>query len=459
MGLLNSLLVGSSGLRAANVGIQTTSHNVANAMTPGYHARSPDQVVSAPLRQGSLSLGQGVSVDSIRRASDAFLAMRQLQTAGDAMTSSTLHTALSQVESHFDEATGTSLREALDGVFDALTEATADPSDRGLRIGVIGATSALASTVHRVATGLEHDMEAFEGVVESSFDDVNDKLQQIADLNATLLAAGGGTAAGDLADQRDLLARELAEEIGITARIDGEGMMTVLIGGHAAVSGMEARELSVVAGSGSPPEVHLAVDSGTVEVTGEQGGRVQGYVKAWELADSYLDDLNTFAEDFADMVNTQHAAGYDPSGTAGGDVFTYDPTGAALSLALDSSLEADPDLLAFASTSPALAGDPGNLQALLELRDSGTIGGSTTPEEWLSDLATGVGRDTYAAGQAAETQEALLADLDELDQSLHGVDMDQEAANLIAYQTAYQAAAKVIQASDAMLGVLMGLGS
>lgn len=459
MGLLNSLLVGSSGLRAANVGIQTTSHNVANAMTPGYHARSPEQTVADPLRQGSLWMGQGVSVDGIQRASDAFLAMRQLDTAADAMTSSTLHTALSQVESHFDEATGTSLREALDGFFDALTEATADPADRGLRIGVTGSVRALASTVNRVATGLVEDIEAFEGVIEGSFDDINAKLQQIADLNAALKASGGGTAAGDLADQRDLIARELAEEIGSTARIDGEGMMTVLIGGHAAVSGIEARELSVVTGSGSPPEVHLSVDSGTVEVTDELGGAVQGYLRAWELTDGYMSDLDTFAEDFADMVNTQHAAGYDANSTAGGDVFSFDPSGAALTLAIDPSLEADPDLLAFAASSPALAGDPGNLQALLDLRDSATIDGDTTPEEWLSDLATTVGRDTYAAAEAAETQEALLADLDELDQSLHGVDMDEQAADLITYQTAYQAAAKVIQATDTMLGVLMGLGA
>ena len=457
MSLLSSLLVGSSGLRAANAGIQTTAHNVANASTEGYHVRSVEQRTADPVRLGRAWMGQGVDVTDISRATDQFLGMRQLDTAGDAAAAGALHTSLKQVEAAFDESTADGLRERLDQLFDSLDAATADPADRGLRIAVSSALDRFTQVVRRTATDLGDRTQNFEEELTGSTDAINEKIGEIASLNRSLQAAGGALSAGDLADQRDTLIRDLASDIGATAHYDGEGRATVLLGGHALVSGIEARELSVDTSSGTP-EVFVSADSGTVNLTDTVGGKMAGRIEAHTLTADYADRLDTFVTDFSTALNAAHAGGFDRTSTPGTDLVTFDTADPAITFLPSAAILQDPDLLAFASAAPSDAGDAGNLDVLRALRDGNVIGStSSTPEEWLTDLTSDVGRDVDTAATASEASDGLLSDLDELDQNLHGVDLDEQATDLVTYQTAYQAAAKVVQASSTLLRTLMEL--
>lgn len=455
MSLLNTLLVAGSGLKVASAGVSTTSHNVANAATEGYHVRSTTTETADPVRRGAAWFGQGTTLTGIYRAADAFLGRRQLEAAGDEAASSSLKDSLVQVETWFDESRADGLRERLDQYYDALTEATADPSDRGLRIGVSTAAERLGEVLRRTANGLDQQLSDFEDALEGSTQGINEKLEEIAALNKGLAAAGGALSAGDLADRRDALIRDLSVAVGATAHLDGEGRATVLIGGHAVVSGIEARSIRVDV-SGPTPQVFMSADSGEVDITA--GGTLGGRMEAHALTAGYRARLDTFATDFATTTNTQHQAGFDASGVAGTAIFTFDPSDPAGSFTPAASILADPDLIAFASGATGAAGDAGNLGLLMGLRETGSIGATLdTPEDFLSDLTSDVGRDTNTADVAASANAAILADLDELDQNLHGVDLDEQAQNLITYQTAYQAAAKVLASTQTMLDALMSI--
>ncbi len=448
MGLLDSLYVGASGLAAASAGIDATAQNVANASTPGYTRRSVQQSVADPIRHGIVQIGQGVEVTAITRDSANLLGMQRIEAGGDASAAAAFYDALAEVEILFDETMSDGMRSDLDTFFDALTAATADPSDAGLRGAVLDAAEDLARGVADTAAQLDAAQARFEQDIEISLPPLNAKLQEVALLNQRLVSAGGADAAPDIADQLDRLLRELGDEAGFTSKIEADGTATVMLGGHAVVEGTEAREISYSA----PTGVSIEVDNGYVTV--QPGGRLGGVAQAHAAVDGYRADLNTFAADLADAVNAVHTAGFDANGAPGVALFTYDPADPAGSLAIAAGLDADS--LAFAGATPAAAGDADNLKALLALEDAAVVGGKT-PGAALSALTNDVASDVARASADAQRAGLVAQDLDTLAANLHGVDMDEEAMKLITFQTAYQAAAKVIQVTDELLGTLMEL--
>jgi flagellar hook-associated protein 1 FlgK len=446
MGLLDTLFTGASGMKAASAGIDATAQNVANASTVGYQRRTVEQSTSDPLFRGGIAIGQGVTVDGIVRQADALLGAAQLAQSGDASQAATLHDELRSVESVFDEVSSDGPRSAVDAFFDTLTAASSDPSDPGLRTEVARAGEQVASTITRTAAELEVRQQAMQEQVELELPPLNEKLQMVATLNQRIVAAGGEQAAADLVEQREALMRDLGEKAGFTARIEASGAATVMLDGHAVVRGEEAREL--VSGGGT--SVKLSVDDGVVSV--DPGGQLGGLIEASDTVDRWLGELDTFALDFANAVNGQNAAGFVPGGAAGGDLFTVDPANPRGSLVFTGG----PDDLAFAANASAAAGDGGNLEALRQLATASVVGGET-PGDFLSGLTDMVAGDVTAAGIEAENQQLSMKDLDDVASRRFGVDMDVEATNLVLYQTAYQAAARVIASADEAIGTLLEL--
>lgn len=451
MGVWDSLLIGRSGLSATTVGIATTSHNVANAMTAGFTRRVVEVQTAFPVRQGIGWLGAGVDPARSTRHFDGLLGGRRLAQTGIAGQANTLSNALRTLETAFDEVSGSTPRTALDAFFDALSGATADPSDPSLRTEVANAAGSLASEISGTAETLSADIDGHRSAIEEELPSINAILDEVASLNEALKSAGGGQSAGDLADRRDQLLTMLADSIGARVHFEPDGQATVLLGGHSLVEGGEARDLSLSASD--PPTLLVETDLGFVDATASVGGRIGGELAAHATATSWLADLDAFAAEFAAAMNAQHAAGFDAAGNPGGPLFTGTD---ATTFAVDPAIVADPDALAFASAATAEAGDGGNLLALIALRDVALPSGKT-PGETLDALTSRVASETAAAGTDASSASAVLGDLEEMHANLFSVDLDEEAANLIAWQTAYQAQARVIEVASELLDTLMRL--
>src|SRR5262245_58642 len=90
--------IGISGLTAAQAGLVTTGHNIANANTEGYHRQGIVQSTAVPLRTGSGFFGQGVQVDTVMRAYSQFLDTQVIQSQSEASFQSTLNAQLSQID-------------------------------------------------------------------------------------------------------------------------------------------------------------------------------------------------------------------------------------------------------------------------------------------------------------------------------------------------------------------------
>ncbi len=452
MSILSSLQIGSTALKAASTGIATASHNVANAGTDGYSRQTVDQSTSMPINTSGLFLGQGVTTDSVSRIADSLLGLRIVDATGEAAAAETLYAGLQQVEVYFNEASGTGFSEASQDFFDALSSATSDPSDRSYREAVVAQGETFAGELNDTAEGVAGTVDSLEESASSLVDEVNEMMQELASINTQVVSSQ--QASGDLLDRRDQIVQALAETVGASASIGEDGRATVYIGGHAAVSGSTARELSLGTDDDGNLTVLLSADNGHVDVTGDLGGQMGGHIEARDLALGYLDKLNAFAVALADAFNSQHAAGFDLDGNAGGDFFTYDADNAALTLGVSSDLSEDADLLAFAGSATGGVGDIDNLATLMAIEDDELLDGASA-RDYLSNLVSEVGGDVAAAESLSESNEAVLHDLSQLRESVSGVDLDEEAANLIEFQAAYQAAARVITVTDEMLGVLM----
>jgi flagellar hook-associated protein 1 FlgK len=69
----NILNIGQTALQAAQMGITTTGHNIANSATPGYSRQVLVQTANAPQNLGGAFVGQGVSISLIQRQYNQFI--------------------------------------------------------------------------------------------------------------------------------------------------------------------------------------------------------------------------------------------------------------------------------------------------------------------------------------------------------------------------------------------------
>lgn len=461
MSLLSTIQSARSGLQSASTAIETTAHNVANVSTEGFHRRRVERGQHEQINRKGVHIGQGVFVNRVRRATDELLGVRMFEQMGISQKSKYTSKSLQQIESAFNEAESSGIAETLDEFFDALSRATADPSDSGLRASVVRKGEIFARAVNRTSDSLSNAMSDFESDMSEMMDNVNSIAKNLAQINTSINASGDSLGAGDMLDSRDNLVSQLAKEVGGQVDYAPNGTATVFVAGHAIVSGISHREMSLGTNSSGEPVIQMAVDSGNVVMTNNMLGKMGGLVQARNLVKDYLSTLDTFASDFADSVNTQHALGFDLTGSAGGSVFGYTTTSASpgqasSTLEFDSTLLDDPNGLAFSGSATGGVGNDDNLKSLVDIQAANLFNsGTTTTGEFAADLIAEVGNDIAKFNGLSSAEGEHLSDLEGMMESLTGVNLDQEATDLIEFQAAYQAAAKVIRAANSLIDYMI----
>jgi flagellar hook-associated protein 1 FlgK len=184
-------------------------------------------------------------------------------------------------------------------------------------------------------------------------------------------------------------------------------------------------------------------------VGGNLGGLVAFRSQTLEPAQKALDDL---AIGLASTFNAQHQLGWDLDGNPGGDFFS------ATSASDFSVAITDPRKIA-AAAAPGAVGDNGNALLLGALQTANTMnGGTTTYQGVYSQLVSQIGNKTRELDVTSSAAGKMLSETTLSIQNESGVNLDEEAANLLRYQQAYQAAGKVMQIASEMFDVLLSLG-
>ena len=462
MSILNVLSIGRTGLGVASIGLETVGHNVANAATEGFSSRSVSISNLDPAQVGGLWLGRGASVTSLVRHADQLLGQQITGAAGDQAQAAMTNQYLATVEAHFDETSGSSMASTLEVFFDSLNQLTSDPSDFILRSGVVDSAESLGHAINATADNLQETMDGVQADLEVYVAQVNDMLSMVAEYNAMLGATTSNQSGqGDIMDKRDQLINEAAESIGVTVDLQGDGQAVVFMGGHAVVMGPDSRQVALGLDGAGNPKVTVSADGGTIDVTQYLGGKVGGVVDAHTNMAGYLSSLDDFVTDLSDAFNIQHNAGFDRTGVAGGDFFAYTAGSvgdAAKSFSVVEALQSDANLFAAAGAVTALAGDDDNLKLLLQIQDIDLFGGGLrTAQEAMSGIYGQVGADIRDAQTNYEVSSYEMSDLLGLRTSISGVDLDQQASDMIAWQAMYQASSRVIRVASEALDELMQL--
>lgn len=326
----NSILnIGVTALTAAQTGLVTVGHNIANVNTPGYSRQQVIQAANTALRAGAGYLGQGTQVVRIERLYNQFLAQQVLSAEGAAAELSAHYERIRQLDNLLADTTA-GLTPALSDFFGGLNDLATHPASPASRQAVLSSAEALVARFRLLDTRLEEMRTAANRQVEASVAAINGYARQIAALNQNIALAGGADGAtppNDLLDQRDALVAQLNREIQATVVRQDDGAYNVFIGnGQPLVVGAVASTLSAVTDPADPTRtaVALATGAGTVVLKEEllTGGRLGGELAfRRETLDPARNELGRIAMVLAQTLNDQHRLGQDLRGNLGGALF------------------------------------------------------------------------------------------------------------------------------------------
>jgi flagellar hook-associated protein 1 FlgK len=459
-GILN---IGRTALLANQSAIAVTAQNQANINTPGYSRQVPIFVASYPGKSEAGPIGTGVEIGEIRQVVDRFVETQLLGGQASLGGYQIDRRVLSQIESLFNGSQGTGLQQALNEFFGAVQDLSNNPQGATERMVLLSKSRALAQQFSTISGHMRQIREDLNSDVIGTIDTVNGLAARIAQLNRTIgdTESGGGQA-NDLRDERGRLLNELAAEIDISVIEGDQGQATVTAaGGKPLVLGGQAFSLRGVADPLNAAFVNVEFVSGAGTATditpSLSGGRLASLVDLRDRAvPDTMDRLDQLASGIITEFNTQHRLGFDLNGTPGGDFFT--PTGAGASAAGTMAVAiVDSDLVAAASAAGA-PGDNGNALRLAQLQNASVASlANTSFQDFYSSLVGVVGAESQAADWNLTAQESIVAQLSMQRESVSGVSLDEELANMIKFQRAYQAAAKLISTADEMMQTILDM--
>lgn len=323
--------VGLSALNSSQLGLATAGHNIDNAKTDGFHRQSIIQSPNIALRTGSGFVGQGVHVDTVRRAINQTLETQLLQVQTQ---SAQLDSYLAQLQP-IDNALGGSgagISVAIDNFFSAASALAASPASVPARQGLISNAQALVSQFQSLAQQFDSVRDGLDTQLDESVSLINTYGAQIAELNKQIAlqsaAALPGQVPNDLLDQREELISKLNKEVGTSTIIQSDGSATVFFGsGQPLVIEDQVFTLSSAPSTSDPQHQEVSYRIGTTNTligsNNISGGRLGGLLA---FRDQILNDaqnaLGRVALGFAQSFNDQHALGQDLAGNAGGNFFS-----------------------------------------------------------------------------------------------------------------------------------------
>ena len=319
-----------SGLSAAQAGINTTGHNVANANTPGF-SRQQVLISSAGAQGGPNGYsGRGVQVDAVRRIYDGFLTnqLNQSTTAGSAL--STYSGQIGRINNLLADRT-VGISPAISKFYDGVSAVASNPVDPAARQEMIGRANSLVSQLSTANQFLSDQQQSINQQIDTTVQQINSFAQRISNLNAAIVdarASVNGQVPNDLLDQRDQLITGMNELVAVTVIQDGDSVNLSVGNGQTLLSGTRVFPLNAVQSASDPARTALAytaADGTVVELSDKSvsGGALGGLLQfRRETLDNVQNELGRIAIGLAVSFNEQHVKGLDAAGQLGQDFFS-----------------------------------------------------------------------------------------------------------------------------------------
>ena len=306
--MADAILTGLSGLQTQQRAMEVTSHNLANATTPGYTRQRVDLQAASPENNKPGQFGRGVDLSAVRRIMDGLVNERLRQAEGESGRLDTLKANLMVVQQAFNEPGENGLSAVIGRVFSSFEDLTNNPESVAIRATAVQQLQTFTSTMSDLGSRLTNVRDDLSVSLEAQLVKVNDLTSSIASLNQqirtqTILGANPN----DLLDNRERQLNELTNLLDVRVRTDPRDQTAqVSLGGRLLVGVDKAEVLR--ADKTTDGELAVVGQSG---LSYELGGGSVGAL--FDLHHSLIpgvsEQLDKIAGELAKQMNAIHATG------------------------------------------------------------------------------------------------------------------------------------------------------
>jgi flagellar hook-associated protein 1 len=451
-------------LLAQQTAMTVTSNNIANVNTEGYARQEAVLAELAPTRFGTTLLGNGVEVTAVTSQYNKYLSTALAKEASSYEEQKTYEQYFSRIESILSE-NNTNLTSNITAFFNAWQDLSADPTSSTCRLNVQTSGTNLTSGIRDMYSQLQNIQSEVDDIVGQKVTDINGLLHSIAELNGQISSLkGSGQESSTYVNQRAKLVEKLSAIIDINTFEDGQGALTVMIaGGKTLLDKETVCELTADRSSSADNLYRITWDGNSSSLTDVtdiiRGGSLGALI---DLRDSqlpsFMNTIDDLVQSLVTNVNDIHNTGYTASGATGIDFFQADTRAYALTFDLTDEIKADAQNIAVTSS----AANPTDNDIALSIAGLGSasvrIGTSTvltTYTDYGAAIASRIGSLSQNAQNLAEYHETYKASIQSQVDSVSGVSIDEEMSNLIKFQYAYQAAARLLNTAQTLMDSLL----
>ena len=500
-GLFGVLNAGTNGMSAAQAAMQTTSNNISNANTEGYSRQRVNLVTNNPYTlSGVGQLGTGVRMESVTRVVDDYL-VKQTFTENASLEKFTQKAdVLGELESVFNEPSETGLNNKLTEFYESWKYLGNNPELTTSKTMVSQQAQTLTDTVSHMGAQLDTLQEGTVQAISKKVLDFNTKVEQLESINTQIFSViTKGEMPNTLLDQRDQLVGELSGITSLEVKTDAYQRTFISIEGEEILGANKRQVLSVAIGAASGDGTRISTNGSTsktvesseafpagtllLQQTAEDGsaqftelssksGHISGSQEALVEIDRGIQELNQLVSTVAKAVNLVHS----DNGT-GIPFFDLgdDPDKVISNFKVNAAITEDPSkIVSGKSLTGQIAGDGTRARAIADIQsaalsyaaeeplafDADTMkitaqpNGTTTADAY-NDIITRVGISKQQADFMMENQNEVVSFLEQRKSSISGVSINEEVVNIMKFQSAFQANAKVLAVTSEMLDTLI----
>jgi len=481
-GLNASLYLGLSGLQAQQAALNVVGHNIANVNTPGYTRQRADLSAGQSQVEGQIYFGTGVTLSSVQGIRDRFLDLQIYRETAKQTGADERYAAVNAISSSLGDTGSTGIAAQVQAFFQGFQDLSTNPENAAFRTSLLGKAQAMITGLQTKYRLLDDQRANADQSIGALVGEVNTLTGQIAQLNQRISTEVTPGADNDARDQRKTLTDKLAGLVGINVveSPKGEYQITLDSGNAVLVTGTSAFDLTA---KRSGNDGYLQVSSNMAGTVVDVNSAIkEGALGAkLDLRDNILvgfqAQLDQLAAGVASAVNTVHQTTQVVLGVSVITNYFFEKTGVANGvnglpntigatpalksgpgwnnfykgmvnlLSVNSDIVANPSLI---TVGAGLAvGDNTKALAIAQLGTAaGTVemGGSVTASFTgaVAALITDLGTQSQTYKAQSTAQQKLVSALQSQRDSISGVNLDEEASNMMTLQRGYQASARFI---------------
>ncbi|MBS1536274.1 MAG: flagellar hook-associated protein FlgK [Bacteroidetes bacterium] len=472
----NGLEIGRRALQAQRTGMDVTGNNIANVNTPGYARQTAVFTETSPMYIPTKGfIGTGVSVGAIKSFREEYFDREIRNNLSRKSGYEADDRTLQRIETILKEPSGTGLDNTLNKFFSSFQDLSLQPENIARRELALNAGQNLADEIRTTANSLSDLRGEVFQKLGTQVGEVNRLLKEIASLNGQISASQAQSldTTNTINNERAKRIEELSKFGGtVFVSIDNRGLANVTIAGNSVVTGTFASTLKLnetISGSGErTAKIDIVDNGGTPLVTlapdsGEFASALKQYNVTLDDKDSsggfsVAKNLNELAVAIVNKVNAVSTTGYGLDDTVAPNRNFFASTSIdAFTIDLDSSVKGQPRNLPVANA-PGVPGDNTIARGIASIANDATFLTGQTPASFYSSFLNKVAIAGSDAQTGLKTTTLIADQLNAQRESVIGVNLDEEAINLVKYQKGYEAAARIVNTTSEMLGTLINLG-